>query len=212
MKDRCGSVNIVITILYITLVISFNKYSLGGVLLMVPYLFIIFYISSISFLKALKESGKVIIFMFIFSFLNAFLNFENGILISSTLFLKSLLSILASYSLIKATSMNKVIRGLATLKLPKVLIYILMFIYRYIFIFIEEGERTYLAYSLRLKKGKGVKYNAWGSFLGHILLRPIDRGNEVSQSMTLRGFNGELNLQKEPLNKKDYEFLVIFGF
>ena len=48
-----------------------------------------------------------------------------------------------------------------------------------------------IAYTLRAPGQKGVHISAWGSFLGSLLLRSMDRASELYQSMQLRGFEGE---------------------
>lgn len=47
------------------------------------------------------------------------------------------------------------------------------------------------AYHLRAPGQKGIHISAWGSFLGQLLLRSMDRADELYQSMQLRGFCGD---------------------
>ena len=47
------------------------------------------------------------------------------------------------------------------------------------------------AYYLRAPGQKGIHISAWGSFLGQLLLRSMDRAEELYSSMRLRGFRGE---------------------
>ena len=47
------------------------------------------------------------------------------------------------------------------------------------------------AYRLRAPGQKGIHYRAWGSFLGQLLLRSMDRSQELYSGMQLRGFHGE---------------------
>ena len=47
------------------------------------------------------------------------------------------------------------------------------------------------AYKLRAPGQKGIHISAWGSFLGQLLLRSMDRAQELYGSMLLRGFRGE---------------------
>ncbi len=47
------------------------------------------------------------------------------------------------------------------------------------------------AYHLRAPGQKGIHYKAWGSFLGELLIRTMDRATALYESMELRGFNGE---------------------
>ena len=49
------------------------------------------------------------------------------------------------------------------------------------------------AYSLRAPGQKGIHYSAWGSFLGQLLLRSMDRAEELHASMLLRGYHGEFH-------------------
>ena len=46
-------------------------------------------------------------------------------------------------------------------------------------------------YSLRAPGQKGIHFSAWGSFLGQLLLRSMDRAGELYNSMLLRGFKGD---------------------
>jgi len=49
------------------------------------------------------------------------------------------------------------------------------------------------AYHLRAPGQKGIHHSAWGSFLGQLLLRSMDRAEELYSSMQLRGFHGEFH-------------------
>jgi cobalt/nickel transport system permease protein len=55
----------------------------------------------------------------------------------------------------------------------------------------EEANVMTQAYSLRAPGQKGIHYKAWGSFLGQLLLRSMDRAEELYSSMLLRGYHGE---------------------
>ena len=45
------------------------------------------------------------------------------------------------------------------------------------------------AYHLRSPGQKGIHISAWGSFLGQLLLRSMDRAEELYNSMLLRGYH-----------------------
>ena len=66
------------------------------------------------------------------------------------------------------------------------------------------------AYMLRAPRQKGIQFSAWGSFLGQLLLRSMDRAEELYSSMQLRGFSGEfLYAGLKPLSWKDILFLLL---
>ena len=65
------------------------------------------------------------------------------------------------------------------------------------------------AYALRAPGQKGIQFSAWGSFLGQLLLRSMDRAEELYSSMQLRGFSGDfLYAVYKPLRLKDLLFLL----
>ena len=65
------------------------------------------------------------------------------------------------------------------------------------------------AYSLRAPGHRGGHVSAWGSFLGQLLLRSMDRAQIVYDSMMLRGYQGEFyDAAKEPCHIKDYMYLA----
>ena len=66
----------------------------------------------------------------------------------------------------------------------------LLLTYRYISVMAEEVSIMTQAYSLRAPAQRGIHYSAWGSFLGQLLLRSMDRAQELYESMLLRGYHG----------------------
>lgn len=56
---------------------------------------------------------------------------------------------------------------------------------------------------MRAPKQKGIYYKAWGSLIGSLMLRSIDRAQMVYESMELRGFHPDtFCVKKEKLDKK----------
>ena len=66
--------------------------------------------------------------------------------------------------------------------------------YRYLYVLLEEFIRTVRAHSLRSFQGGGIGFKVWGSLLGQLLLRTIDRAQRIYQAMLCRGFDGEIRL------------------
>ena len=61
--------------------------------------------------------------------------------------------------------------------------------YRYIVLLLQEANRISTAYALRAPGQKGIHFRAWGSLLGQLLLRSMDRAQLVYESMLLRGYH-----------------------
>ena len=90
--------------------------------------------------------------------------------------------------------MEQICYALQCLHLPRVLIVTLLLTYRYLILLLKEGSRISAAYALRAPDSRGIAYQAWGTLLGQLLLRSIDRAQLVYESMALRGFDGTFQL------------------
>ena len=108
-----------------------------------------------------------------------------------TLMLKGCLALMASFLLVAPTTIDMLCAGLRQFHVPKLLVALLLLTYRYIGVMMEEASVMVQAYSLRAPGQKGIHISAWGSFLGQLLLRSMDRAQELYSSMELRGFRGE---------------------
>ena len=75
--------------------------------------------------------------------------------------------------------------------MPKLLTNLLLLTFRYVGLLLSEVAVMQQAYSLRAPGQKGIHISAWGSFLGQLLLRSMDRAQVLYESMELRGFCGE---------------------
>jgi cobalt/nickel transport system permease protein len=108
-----------------------------------------------------------------------------------SLFVRSGLTISAALLLVATTGMDSVAAALRTLKMPKQLVLQLLLTYRYVVVLLDEVGRSLRAYFLRAPGQKGIAPTAWGSFGGRILVRTVDRAENVYQAMNLRGFEGD---------------------
>lgn len=133
----------------------------------------------------------------------------NGFITFITLILKGLLALSASYVLVTTTSIEKVCYAFRIIGVPKLIVTQLLISYRYINLFLREARTMLNAYHMRAPGQKGVHYKAWGSFIGQLILRCIDRAEVLYQSMVLRGFHDDFyyaNVEKAGI--KDYIFAV----
>ena len=105
-----------------------------------------------------------------------------------TLILKGVLSLLASFLLIASTPVESLCYALRRLHVPSVIVTLLLLTYRYVGVLTEEASVMTDAYHLRAPGQKGIHRSAWGSFFGQLLLRSMDRAEDLYSSMQLRGF------------------------
>lgn len=186
---------IIVTFMYTITVVSFDKYDFYGVMGMGIYLYVVSIISDIPLSNSFKNIKVVLIFVCIVGLSNPF--FDRRIMFSIlhinitygmvTLIVKGIFTVCAAYFLIVTTLIEKICYGLRRLYIPKGIIIVIMLIYRYIIVLLEETELMIQAYKLRAPYQNEINIKVWGSFLGQLLLRSIDRAETLYESMLIRG-------------------------
>jgi cobalt/nickel transport system permease protein len=113
-----------------------------------------------------------------------------------SILLRFFLTVGAALVLIAATGFNAVCMGLEKLGTPRVFVVQLMFLYRYIFVLVDEAARMVRARSLRSFGHNGTGLRVFGNMVGQLLLRTMDRAQRIHLAMRCRGFDGQIHLMK----------------
>ena len=193
---------LMVTIAYIVTVVSFPKYDFPGLVVMVLYPVVLFQAAGIPVGTCFKKLRVVLPLVCAVGLANPFLDhvpliqlgnltITGGMVSMGTLMLKGVFSLMASFLLIATTPIDSLCAALRWLHVPSILTPLLLLTYRYIGVMLEEVAIMTEAYKLRAPGQKGIHISAWGSFLGQLLLRSMDRAQELYSSMLLRGFRGE---------------------
>ncbi len=193
---------LITTIAYIFFTVSFPKYDLSGLAVMALYPMLLFALSGIPVGECFRKLGIVLPLVCAVGLFNPLfdrtplltlgtLPVSGGVISMVTLMLKGVFCLMASFLLAATTSMDALCAALRRLHVPPLIVTMLLLTYRYIGVMMEELAVMNVAYHLRAPGQKGVHYRAWGSFLGQLLLRSMDRAEELYASMQLRGFAGE---------------------
>jgi cobalt/nickel transport system permease protein len=213
-------VKFVLTIFYIAVAVSFNKYDVIGLFGMVVYPLAMFILADLSFKDSLRRLRIVLPLVCFVGIFNPFfdtvqvnyfgITMRAGILSMITLMMKGVFSVLASYILIATTSIEKICYALQMLHVPKILVTQILLTYRYISLLLEEVNRITQAYALRAPKQKGIHFKVWGSLTGQLLLRSMDRAEIVYESMVLRGYQGSFGYMGEQAKWRYQDVLYLF--
>ncbi len=213
-------VKLMLTIFYIFTLVSFSKYNLMGLLSMVVYPIIGFLLADLSIKECIYRLRIVLPLVCAVGLANPFFDrtplslgqliIPAGLISMVTLMLKGCLAVIASYLLIATTTIEKLCYALRLLHVPKILVTQIMLTYRYITVLLDEVNRITQAYALRAPGQKGVHIKAWGTLAGQLLLRSIDRADNLYESMTLRGYRGEFAYlsEKSPFRLGDLIYLL----
>ena len=193
---------LIVTIAYIATVVSFSKDDFTGLVVMLLYPVFLFQAAGIPVSTCFYKLRVMLPLVCAVGLVNPFLDHvpliqlgnltvTGGMVSMVTLMLKGIFSLMAAFLLIATTPIDSLCAALRRLRVPSILTTLLRLTYRYIGVMLGEVTVMTEAYKLRAPGQKGIHISAWGSFLGQLLLRSIDRAQELYGSMLLRGFRGE---------------------
>ena len=192
------------TIAYILVTLSFDKYDLSGLVPMVLWPVLLFQLSGTEVRSCFYRLRIVLPLVMAVGLFNPLfdktvvvrigsLAVSGGVISMLTLMLKGLFCLMASFLLMATTSIDSLCAALRQLHVPGMLVTLLLLTWRYVGVMTEELAVMTDAYHLRAPGQKGIHVSAWGSFLGQLLLRSMDRAQELYSSMLLRGYHQEFH-------------------
>jgi cobalt/nickel transport system permease protein len=109
-----------------------------------------------------------------------------------SILLKFALTVSAALLLVATTSFPGVCHALRRLGLPALFVSQLLFLYRYLFVLMEEAMRITRARDTRSFGGRGAGVRIYVRLVGVLFLRTVDRAERVYQAMLSRGFRGDI--------------------
>ena len=197
---------LVATLAFVAVVASYPKYEVAGLL---PLLFFPLSLAALgglpagALLKRLAVAMPFVLFIAIFNpvfdprqaTVLGGLTVTYGWLSFASIVLRCLLAVGAALILVATTGMDALGAALLRLRVPQAMVVQLMFMYRYIYILMEEFSRVLRAYNLRAFGSGGIRPGAWGSLLGHLLVRTLARAQRIYAAMLCRGFDGSVSFR-----------------
>ncbi len=135
-----------------------------------------------------------------------------------TIMIGSWLSVQVALLLAFTTPFHDLIDALRELHLPRILVSIISFMYRYIAVLTDEGSRMLRARDARSAAGSGnaggsIRWRATvtGRMVGSLFLRAYERSERIYAAMQARGFEGEFrHLQARALHRSEVAWLFLF--
>ena len=199
---RSPLAKLLVTIAYIAIVVSFGKYDLSGVVVLALWPALLFQLSGVPVSTCLRKLRFVLPLVLAVGLFNPIFDRDprllvggaavsGGVLSMLTLMIKGVLCLSASFLLMATTGIDRLCAALRRLRVPGTLVTLMLLTYRYVGVLTGELAAMTDAYHLRAPGQRGIHVSAWGSFLGQLLLRSMDRAEELYAGMRLRGFRGE---------------------
>jgi len=119
-----------------------------------------------------------------------------GIKYASLITLRAISAILLIFPMIGTMKFDTTIKTLQKLKIPNKFIQMIIFTYRYIFVFIEETRKMFIAANARGFKKRTNIYTLKiiGNLIGMLFIRSFERTENIYNCMVSRGYTGYLKI------------------
>jgi len=137
----------------------------------------------------------------------------SGLQVFWNILAKAWLSILSLILLTSTTKFTSLLKGLEQLRMPRVMVMLLSFMYRYIFVLVDEVMRMKQARDSRNFGGRRLwQMRTIGNMIGTLFIRSYERGERVYAAMLARGFDGQIRtLNQLNFRQTDAYFGISFS-
>lgn len=144
---------------------------------------------------------------------------DAGLMRFLSILIRSWLAVQMAILLIATTQFPDLMHALSHLRVPGVMVAIVSFMYRYLFVLVDETMRLLRAREARSARpagGGGGGSIFWrgrvaGNMVGQLFLRSYDRSDRVYSAMLARGYQGQyLTMNPHVMQLKDW-FMGIFA-
>jgi cobalt/nickel transport system permease protein len=125
---------------------------------------------------------------------------QEGTIRFISIVIKSWISVQMAILLVTVTPFSDILWALRALRLPPILVSIISFMYRYLFVLSEETLRLLRARAARSATAEGLRSGgslAWrgkvaGGMAGSLMIRSFERSERIYTAMLARGYQGQL--------------------
>jgi len=133
-----------------------------------------------------------------------------------SLILRSWIAIQAAILLVAVAPFPDVVWALGALRVPRLLVATIGFMYRYFFVLADETARMLRARTARSAEAQGRRKPSllWqggvaGAMVGSLFLRALERSERVHAAMLARGYNGQMpSLAHREMRRMDWLVLL----
>jgi cobalt/nickel transport system permease protein len=214
---------VIATFMFIVTVVSFPKYEITGLFPFFLFPVLVFSLADIPVWLVLKKVLFVSSFAVLIGIFNPLIDNRvmfslGGIPVSGgwvsffSIMLRFFLTISAVLLLIATTSFPGICHALRRLGMPELFVSQLLFLYRYLFVLMEEAMRMVRARDMRSFGGKSRGIKVFISLIGTLFLRTMERAERIYHAMLSRGFTGTMLFVKTyHLRVADFTLLTALG-
>lgn len=214
---------LIVTVVFLVAMLSVPLSRLSEILLFFIFPIISASMGGMSYGTVFRRSLVVLPFVMFIGMFNIFYDRQpvftigslvvtNGWIYFASIILRGLLSVQAIIILIGSTGYYHLCRSMQRLGVPSIFTTQLLFVYRYIYVLIDESLAMSRARDARSFGRKSYPLKTWGMLVGQLLIRTFDRAEHISRAMLARGFAGTIPDVSTPgvWKRRDTAFLTIW--
>jgi cobalt/nickel transport system permease protein len=194
---------LIVTLLFLFTVVSFSKYEIAALLPFFLYPMLLMTIGEIPFMFIFKKVVFVSPFAVFIGIFNPLLDsgqvfIFSGLTISAgwlsffSILIKFTLTVSTALLLVATTSFPGVCHALRQLGVPSLFVSQLLFLYRYIFVLMEETMCIVRARNMRSYGERGKDIRIFVRIVGILFIRTVERAERIYYAMLSRGFQGDM--------------------
>lgn len=194
---------LLVTLLYLVAVLSFPLHSVAPLIVFAIYPIVASAMSGTPFETIFRKSLYVLPFIAFIGIFNPIAHRQTALFISGTavsegwlefasILLRGLLTVQGVLVLIYSTDFYRLCRALTRMGIPAIFASQLMFVYRYLFVLIDEAVSMDRARRSRSYGRRHYSLRLYGIFVGQLLLRTVERSRRIYNAMLSRGFDGSI--------------------
>jgi cobalt/nickel transport system permease protein len=217
-----GRAKVLVTLAFIISVVSFGKYELAALFPFFIFPVIMIVRTGLPPLYIARKIALLCPFVLVVGIFNPVfdrqilvhlgpLGISGGWVSFASILVRSILTVGAAFILVGVTGFTAVCQAMEQLGMPRIFAVQLHFLYRYIFVLVEEGVRVSRARELRSFGSKGRGMRSYVSLIGNLLLRTWERAERIHVAMLARGFTGQFHA-RQTSRFGDRELLFLLGW
>lgn len=192
-----------VTVVYLVTMLSVPLVRLSDLLLYFAFPILTAAMGRLDYGRIFRRSLVVLPFVAFIGVFNVFYDrepaFRIGTLVITvgwtsflSIILRGLLSVQGLLILVYSTGYYRLCRSMQQMGIPAVFTSQLLFVYRYLYVLIEETLAMSRARDARSFGRRSYPLKVWGTMIGQLLIRTFDRAEHITRAMLARGFTGHI--------------------
>lgn len=212
---------IIATLCFVIVTVSYPKYEVAALLPLAFYPVLLIAASGVSAMYITRKLVLLSPFALMIGLFNPLLDrapivdafgieISGGWVSFASIMLKFALTASAALLLIATTSFPAIGEAMYRLRVPRLFVAQLMFVYRYIFVLIEEAMRMVRGRRLRSFSSERLTMRQFTGLAGVLFIRTYERAERVYEAMLARNYSGTMStLEGASMRAADWAFLAI---